>query len=329
MRALVILLLTATLAQQREELHPFPPDQLVRYEELFRRLDAGGRDGEPDARRFLEADPGNPRAPPPAGGAALPAGKKIRGRRELGGAAEIRIGPARRRASLLATLAQAWVDDDILRARAYTNEAVRIVPDDERLLRLATQLDLRVADFTAARPRLEELGRRLPADGEIQAELATVLWNLGDRSRAVEALRRARALGVVRPYFAEIEQQQEQIERQDRRERWAWLALICLGIALAAIWLWLGALAVMTALLARTSLGDLVEVQSDLETGAHTSGERRVERIYGLVVWSALLLLIVALPVLLLVTIAIAAGMVWVMLALHHVYPWLVFLAVL
>jgi Zn-dependent protease with chaperone function len=329
MRALVILLLMSTPPQQREEPHPFPPDQLARYEELFRRLDAGDRNVEPEARRFLQANPENPRAHYLAGVAALQAGNRLQGRLNLQEALRIGIGPARRRASLLATLAQAWVDDDIARARAYMNEALRIAPGDERLLRFASQLDLRVADFTAARPRLEELGRRRPEDGDIQAELATVLWETGDRSGAVEALRRARALGVVRPYFAEIERQHARIERQHRREQWALLGLIGLGIALAAIWLWLGALAVLTALLARAGLGDLVEVRAGLQTGVHTSGERWVERIYGLVVWSALILLVVSLPILLLVTVAIAAGLIWGMLAIHHVYPWLILLALL
>lgn len=322
MPLLLFLLLASNAEQQPDEPNPFPPDQLATYEALFKRLDAGDRTVKADAQAFLAANTENPRAHYLAGVALLQAGDTVHGRLELEHALRIGIGPAKRRGGLLAILARAWLREDPFRARLLATEAIRLVPERTDLLRLLAELDVQNLDFAAARPKLEEIARRLPNDGEVQAELASVRWSAGDHRGAIESVQRARALGVERPNFARI-------EREFRHERWAGLGLIGLGIALAAIWLWLGALALATALLARTGLGDLAQVQSSLEGGVHTSRERRVERIYGLVVWSAVALLVISLPVLLIVTVGTVVGLVWLMVTIHHVFPWLIFLALL
>jgi Zn-dependent protease with chaperone function len=317
----LVLVLASTAAAQPDEPHPFPREQLTTYEALSRRLDAGDRTAKAEAKAFLEANPGNPRSHYLVGVALLLAGDTGLGRQELELALEMGIRPAKRRGGLLAILAKAWIPDDKLRAYAYATEALRLLPERTDLLRLLAQLDLEY-NFAAARPKFEEIARRSPDDGDVQAELAILRWKLGDHPGAMDAVRRATSLGVTRPFFSTL-------ESMDRRERWSKAGVIGLAVALVLLWVGLGLIALAGSLLSRTELGALADVKSRLDTGVRTAQESRIERAYGAVVLAAIVLLVVALPVLLAVTIGVTVGVVWLMFQIHVTFPFVILLLIL
>jgi Zn-dependent protease with chaperone function len=133
---------------------------------------------------------------------------------------------------------------------------------------------------------------------------------------------RARALGASEPFFAEI-------ESATRGERWGLLGLWILGGCVMVLGSWLGLVALVGHVLSRAELSALADVRAELGTGTRTSREARVERVYGWVLWSAVALLLVALPALISGTAALGIGLVWAMFLLPYVYPKLVLLVVL
>src|SRR5262249_60612259 len=71
--------------------------------------------------------------------------------------------------------------------------------------------------------------------------------------------------------------------------------------------------------LSRAELSALADVKADLGSGARTSREARVERVYGWVLWSAVALLVVALPALIAGTAGLGLGLVWAMFQVGYI----------
>jgi Zn-dependent protease with chaperone function len=284
MTLLLILFLEATAAQQPDEPHPFSPDQLATYEELFQRLSTGDPTMRAGADAFVRSNPENPRAHYLAGVTLLQAGDRLHARLELEHALQMGIGPARRRGELLTALAQAWLPDDLGRARAYANEAIRLVPERrDLLLGLLARFEQQAQEDAAAQAKLAEIAR-LPSPGGAIADqrpsLFTVEWN-------------------------------------GRREQWAEAVVLTLTIALVSLWAGLGVIAFAARLLSRSELGALADIRTDLQKGVHTAEEVRVERAYGAVAGAAVALLVIAMPLLLAVTVGLAVALGWLMLQAH------------
>ena len=307
---MLVLLVGAT--PQAGEPHPFTPAEQSVYDALFDRLKHGDASVKPEAEAFLASHPTNPRSHFLAGVASLRARDKVGALTELSRALTMEIGPPERRASVLRFIASAYLEDQPRTARVYLDQALRIAPDDPQIRYLSAAIDLKLGNILEGRRTLEALVREDPQNGGWQADLAGVRWMAGDHPAAMEALKRAKALGATRPYF-------ERFETESRRERWIRTGGLWFGGSLMAISLWLAAVAIAARLLSRASLQTPAAVD-----GRRTATGSWIERASDLVVWAAVVLLVVAMPVLLVSTMALGVGLVWGMLKLHTIVPVLI-----
>lgn len=305
-RWLLSLVLLAGGPEKPDEPHPFPQDRLAEYQALFDRMQRGEPNLEAPTAAFLAANAGNPRAHRLMGLVLLRAGDRTRGAAELEEALRLGIGPVGRRAELLAQLGRLELESDPVRARQRIEEAIRLEPDEGNVLYAAVLLDLQSHHPHDARTRAERLVQLAPDSGDAQALLSAARWDDGDHLGAYEAVERARALGASRPYFDEI-------ESGTRPERWGGGGLWALLACAAVLGAWLGLVALVGRALSRAELSALAEVRADLGSGTRTPREARVERVYTWVLWSAVALLLVALPALLAGTAALGVGLVWAM----------------
>ena len=308
----VTLVLLAGGVEKPDEPHPFPPGQLERYEALFQRMQHGEKDLEGPATELVAANPDNPRAHRFLGKVLMQAGQGERAIAELQRALSLGIAPAERRADVLADFARLEIKADPDDARRKLEEAKSLAPEAPNVYHAAFQLELAQNNTHAARQNAERLAQLVPDSARAHAILAGIRWDDDDHLGAHEAVLRARAHGAHEPYFREI-------ESVTRPERWFHLGLWILLGCVVVLGSWLGLVALVGRILSRAELSALADVKAELSTGARTTREARVERVYAWVLWSAVALLVVALPALIAGTAALGIGLVWAMFQIGYI----------
>ena len=318
---LMTAVLLAAAAEKPDEPHPFPPEVYERYHALFERFERGESGLEGPAGELASAYPDNPRAHRFLGVVLARAGQKARAAEELERALSLGIAPPQRRADVLANLARLELETDPADARRKLEEAQRLDPDAANVLHAVVLLDSEQHNSHAARVNAERLVVLAPESGVAHSLLAAMRWNDGDHLGAYEAVQRAKALGASEPLLAEI-------ESGTRPERWARLGLWLLLGSVVVLGSWLAIVALVGRALSRAELSALADVKAELGTGTRTTREARVERVYGWVLWSAVALLLVALPALIGGTAAVGLGLVWAMFLLPFISIKLMFIVV-
>ncbi|HZW89719.1 MAG TPA: M48 family metalloprotease, partial [Myxococcaceae bacterium] len=309
---LVSVAFLAAAAEKPDEPHPFPPEQYERYHALFERFERDESGLEGPAGELAAANRGNPRAHRFLGMVLGRAGQNARAAEELERALSLGIAPPQRRADVLANLARLEIQTDPTEARRRLEEAQSLDPDGANVVHVLVLLEDKQHHAPAARANAERLALLAPDSGHAHALLAAMRWNDGDHLGAYEAVQRARALGVSEPYFQEI-------ESGARPERWVHLGLWILLGCVVVLGAWLGLVALLGRALSRAELSALADVKADLGSGARTSREARVERVYSWVLWSAVALLVVALPALIAGTAGLGLGLVWAMFQVGYI----------
>lgn len=309
---LVSAALLAAGAEKPDEPHPFPPAQLERYQALFARFERGERDLEAPAAELVAANEDNPRAHRFLGMVLAQAGQGERAAKELERALSLGIAPAERRADVLASLARLELQTYPHDARRKLEEAQRLTPAEPNVIHAMVLLEIEQHNVHAARLNAEQLATVAPDNALAHTLLAGTRWEDDDHLGAYEAVQRARALGASEPFF-------DQIESATRPKRWVLLGLWILLGCVVVLGAWLGLVALVGRALSRAELSALADVKADLGSGARTSREARVERVYGWVLWSAVALLVVALPALIAGTAALGLGLVWAMFQIGYI----------
>jgi Zn-dependent protease with chaperone function len=309
----VVLGALLAAAPTPEEPHPFAPSDQALFDSVSQRVSRGERDLEAPLQRLLDAAPDNPRAHQLAGiyYSRLGDATRMRAQYAFQLALKLKIAPLKRHADTLARLALVLWPIGHAAAQSYMDQALAEAPDEPSVFYMAAILAMRDGRAGEARPRLERVAGVAPRSAEVQGWLALARWKDGDLPGAAEAVARARALGAHEPFF-------DQIESQLHRDRW--LARAGLGLAAAALTLVvvLGVIALAGLVLSRAQIRSLADVHAHLEAGERTRAEARVDALYRVVLWAAAALLFAALPMLVVVTLGVGAGVIWAFFALHY-----------
>ncbi|MFP2959233.1 M48 family metalloprotease [Myxococcus sp. 1LA] len=208
-----------------------------------------------------------------------------------------------RRADVLSTLGAIRIrQDQLAEAQPLLNRALELSPDDIQAHQQLWILYMKRGQGEPAlrhAQRLVELAPELPM---AHLALGAALAETESPDEALDALERARELGAQpSPFTASIE---EEVSRQLWMRR-AWQ--IPLGMALflgaALLFSWGAGYA-----LSKLQLGQLQSDNLHLLRAEQTNQERRVDRLYAGVLWFASLLFYVSVPMMLVLTVAIAGG---------------------
>jgi Zn-dependent protease with chaperone function/Tfp pilus assembly protein PilF len=294
------------------EPHPFSPDDQALYDSLFSRFEKGERNLEAPLQQLLSTTGSNPRVHRLAGHYYRAVGDSARAQVAFERALALGIGPAERHADTLAALAEVIWAKDRAAAHSYLQRALDEGPAQPPVVFVAARLETAEGHTHEAREYLERLATLVPGSGEAQADLAAARWNDGSHLGAADAVQRARALGTQRDYF-------DQVESQTRVQRWSLRAGIGFGIAALVLTAALGLIALAGHMLSRAEVRSLADVHAHLEVQERTRAEARVDRVYSIVLWAAASLLFVAMPVLIVGTLALGGGLLWAMLSMSYV----------
>ncbi|WIG92755.1 tetratricopeptide repeat protein [Myxococcus sp. SDU36] len=307
MHALVLTLFFAFQApnseQKAPELFPFTEELETVYDSAFEAAHgATPADAAPAIERLLKEAAGNPRVSRLAGRYYFTLENFADAVKYLNLALEQGIdGP--RRADVLSTLGAIRIQQEQLaEAQPLLNRALQQWPDDFQAHQQLWILHMKRGQGDVALKHARRMVELAPGAPMSQLALGAALAETEAPDEAMEAVDRARELGAApSPFITAIE---EAVSRQLWMRR-AWqvplgMALF-LGVALLFSW---GA----GLVLSKVQLGQLQSDNLHLLRAEQTSQERWVDRFYGAVLWFASLLFYVSVPMLLLLTVSIAGG---------------------
>jgi Zn-dependent protease with chaperone function/Tfp pilus assembly protein PilF len=296
-----------------KEPHPFAPSVQAIYEQAFTQMEAGDFAGAlPLAERVTNEAPQNPRAWRLLGQLYFNTQHADEAERALGRAIELGIDN-KRKADVLGLRA-------MLRMQAHRPEeatgnaeaALRLDPKEPSSLWVMAIERLERGRLAEGRSYLEQLIAVQPGLADAHALYATLLADQDEIDRAEEELRTAHALGASPKLTVET----DAILGAKRRDRLLWQAplLAALAIALA-----LGLFFVAGSLLSRVEIARLSAVDVRLLRNEQTLGDRLVELCYGLVLWLGTFLFYASLPVMLVLTLAVGALLLWLLFQLPRI----------
>jgi Zn-dependent protease with chaperone function/Tfp pilus assembly protein PilF len=311
----VVALLVSQLAPGAEapERFPYSAEQEAVHVRAAEAMNAARyEDAASEVQRLLEAAPENPRSFHLAGVLYTQQQKWGDAERALKRAVELGLEGA-----------------DLTEAKTYLGIAylqLNRYAEAELALREAIQLDetqpgahvyaaivaLQRKDSTGARHHARRAAELVPTVGNPHALLAMAALHLDELDEAREEVRRARELGASEALVREVE---EELSRRD----WARLAW---GIPLGmGVFLGLGLLGTWGAgrVLSSVQLGQLRSEHVHLMRDEQTPAERRVDRVYSAVLWFASLLFYVAIPLMMVLTLALAGGLIYAMFQMRFV----------
>ncbi|TQF13670.1 M48 family metalloprotease [Myxococcus llanfairpwllgwyngyllgogerychwyrndrobwllllantysiliogogogochensis] len=172
---------------------------------------------------------------------------------------------------------------------------------------------LEAGEVEGALAHARRLTALAPWNGEGHALLAVILETRGDDEAAREAVRRARELGATQGLLRVVEERFE-----DRRRGWLLVGIplgMALFLGLGLLLSWLAGRALSSAQLGRLQASDLHLLREE-----QTASERLVDRLYIAVLWFSSLLFYVAVPMMVVLTLAVFGGLLLAM-AMMPVIP--------
>ncbi|WP_141592755.1 tetratricopeptide repeat protein [Myxococcus sp. AB056] len=307
MHALVLALFFAFQApgteQKPPELFPFSEELQTVYDSAFEvAQSASPADAGPAIERLLKEAADNPRVSRLAGKYYFNLGQFDDAERSLKLSLEQGIDGPRRGDVLSALGAIKLRKERPVEAQALLNAALEIWPDDVMAHHQLWLLYMKRQQASVALRHARRLVELAPDASMSHMALSAALAETGALEEALEAVERAKALGAEpSPFMSAIE---EEMSRQ-RWMRRIWQ--IPLGMALflggALLFSWGAGLA-----LSKLQLGQLQSDNLHLLRAEQTHQERRVDRLYAAVLWFASLLFYVSVPMMLVLTVAIAGG---------------------
>lgn len=307
MHALVLALFFAFQApgseQKAPELFPFTAELETVYDSAFNAAQsATPADAAPAIERLLKEAAGNPRVSRLAGRYYFTLENFADAVKYLNLALEQGIdGP--RRADVLSTLGAIRLQQNQLaEAEPFLKRALQQWPDDILAHHQLWVLSMRRGQHEVALTHARRLVELTPDAFMAHLALGAALAETGAPGEALDAVERARELGAQpSPLVAAIEK--EALRQIWMRRAWQIPLGMALFLGAALLFSW-GAGVVLSKL----QLGQLQSDNLHLLRAEQTNQERRVDRLYAGVLWFASLLFYVSVPMMLVLTVSIAGG---------------------
>lgn len=199
-------------------------------------------------------------------------------------------------------------------ARRHAEAAVALAPDDVDVRLVLLQAEILSDDFSRARATAEGLVRDVPDDFRPHYFLAIVAGNEGELDEARESLDRARSLGLPEPAYRDLDAAIDDVEPVTSKAfSVAWIIVKALALWGAILLLLLG----VGSLLSRIALGASRRIAQSAAGAAPLAAWLR--RAYHLVLWLSCGFYYLSLPLLLVVVIGLAVGIIGGVLAAGYV----------
>jgi Zn-dependent protease with chaperone function len=311
MGAWLLSLMLAQAVTEPVERFPFSAELQPVYERAFGQLEQGHPEAAlPEAQRLVREAADNPRAWRLLGMAERepkPAVEAFQKALELG-------IDGKRRADVLASLAGLSMADTSRRreVEAWLNESLRLEPDGPQALYLSAALLNSQGNFVRARERVERLLRLHPDVGPAHALRAAILANLGEDEEAAAEVEVAKAHGARAAFFSEVEARGSDA-RMLRLGLWLLVGMLAFVFGSPAV------LYVAGTLLSRVQVKRLASVDARLLRDEQTPQERRVDRLYNLVLWYGSALFYISVPVTVGLSLATGGAIIYGLLMLRAV----------
>ena len=322
MGALLLSLLLVQAAAEPAESFPFDASLQPVYARAATLLASGQvEQARPDVERLVREAPDNPRAWSLLGwvesDASAPKAQEAFQRalkHGLGG--EERVEALLR----LAMLSLKHSGASAHQAEDWMDEALKLEPDRPQTLLVGTVFFNASHDFKQARALVERLLRQQPDNAQAHALYAVVLANQDEVEAAARQVQLARQGGVQKEYFDPIERR----AREARQTRWLWQIPLGLALVLGTA---LGLLFLAGTLLSWVQVKRLASVEAGLLRNEQTPQERWVDRLYNTVLWAGSLLFYASVPMTLVLSVAMAGGMLYGLFLLERVPVKLILMA--
>jgi len=212
-------------------------------------------------------------------------------------------------------------NDEVTEAKALTQEAVQLAPDDEAAYYARAQVALATEDVAALRDAVTRLERIAPNDMQTHVFAFYASANEHEYAAARASLDRASTLGLPAEGYATMLGQLNSIT--PFHVRWWKPVTIALAIWFACFALLLGA----GVILSRIALRAAREAPEDLSANATGLGAR-LRRVYGTVLFLSSVFYYVSVPVVIALVLLLGGGLIYATFALGHIPIKLVIIAV-
>ncbi|MCP3097489.1 tetratricopeptide repeat protein [Myxococcus sp. K15C18031901] len=303
--------------QAAPEPHPLGPELEAVYDAAIAALNAKKPDdAAPHVKRLEDEAPDNPRVDRLMGLHHSALGDKEWAEKHFRDALEHGVA-GRWKADVLNRLAGFELERERLpEAEKLLTEALSVEPNHVRALENLAFVALIQGRLERARDLYHRVLELTPegTDPHPHLMLASTLTQLEEPDAALESLERAYALGLEPE---DLSKRVEKVSRklQWRRRLWQWPLGMALFLGLGLLLSWGAGHALSSMQLGQLRADDLHLLRAE-----QTSRERWVDRLYAAVLWFASLLFYVSIPMMLVLTVAIAGGLV-LLIAMMPVIP--------
>ncbi len=316
------LSLAPALYPEGQDPFAFPPAQNVVYEHVFELMEKGDlTTAQSLAEQLSTAVPKNPRVWNALGLIAAQTGKNDEAYRAFTKALELGID-AKRKPSVLAVRSRVLMNlDRKVEAETDARQALALDPKQAMALMTVATLELQRDDHEVAQRHLESAVAAEPTNPQAHLLLAVAFAQAGAKDRALQELATVRALGVH-------DETIDKMEAELKGPSYLTLAWqVPLGAALFLAVALLGFF-IVGSLLSRAEIGRLADVDVHLLRNEQKTGEWIVERLYDLVMWAGTLLFYVSVPLMIILTLAVGAGLLFIIFQLPRIPVQLIVIAV-
>ncbi len=303
----------ATAPPAADEPFPFAPSIGNQYDQAYNKLTNHDLPGAQDLLdNVTRAAPQNPRGWNLLGGLYLQQNRMSEADAAFTRALTLGIDTKRKARTLSGRATVRWQLERLDEAFDDAQAALRLDPDDAMGLLVSGAIQLRRGQLVTARAQLEQLVHKAPEFAPGHLALATALAALGDLDSAAKEAHRAKALGTSTDLAGKID---DAIRERDRRQLW-WQAPMA-----SAVFLGLSLLVFFGAgsILSRFEIARLSSVDARLFKNEQRPGEWLVERLYVLVLWFGTVLFYLSVPMMVVLTLAVGCGLLWLLAQLPRI----------